>query len=272
MHYMRHFVVNPIPGTSAQMQVYLHDPSYEYVAHSSRPCVVIFPGGSYRFTADREAEPVALAFLHAGFQVCILRYSTRPNDKLPFLGDTPMREGAVALHYIRANAASWCIDPEKVSVCGFSAGGHAAGCTGVFWNTPHIPCNDRDSRPDAMLLCYAVSSSGAFAHRESFFNLTGKLDICIENDAYSLEKHITPSTPPTFLWHTFQDSAVPVENALLLASALHAVGIPSELHAYGQGEHGLALCNSETGICDTHAATWFSLAVSWLERIGLGPN
>ena len=95
---MRHFVVNPIPGTSAQMQVYLHDPSYEYVAHSSRPCVVIFPGGSYRFTAEREAEPVALAFLHAGFQVCILRYSTRPNDKLPFLGDTPMREGAVALH------------------------------------------------------------------------------------------------------------------------------------------------------------------------------
>ena len=130
---MRHFVVNPIPGTSAQMQVYLHDPSYEYVAHSSRPCVVIFPGGSYRFTAEREAEPVALAFLHAGFQVCILRYSTRPNDELPFLGDTPMREGAVALHYIRANAASWCIDPEKVSVCGFSVGGHAAGCTGVFW-------------------------------------------------------------------------------------------------------------------------------------------
>ncbi len=179
----------------------------------------------------------------------------------------PEDRDALDLH-----AADWCVDPCKVSVCGFSAGGHAAGCTGVFWDTPHIPGNGRDGRPDAMLLCYAVLSGGAFAHRESLFNLTGKSEVCIENDAYSLEGHITSTTPPAFLWHTFEDSAVPVENALLLAGALHAAGVPAELHAYGHGGHGLALCTKETGPEDAQAATWLPLAVAWLDRMGLGPN
>lgn len=268
---MRCFLIDPIPGTRTRMQVYLHEPAYETVPHPARPCIVIFPGGAYRFTADREAEPIALAFLQAGFQVCILRYSTRSNDDQPFLGDTPMREGSAALRHVRANATGWCIDPCKVSVCGFSAGGHAAGCTGVFWNTPHIPGNGREGRPDAMLLCYAVLSGGAFAHRESLFNLTGKSGVCPENDAYSLERHVTAATPPAFLWHTFADAAVPVENALLMASALHAAGVPAELHAYARGEHGLALCTKETGAEDTQAATWFPLAVAWLDQMGFGP-
>ncbi len=268
---MRYFSVSPVPGTQASLQAYLQEPAFDSVVHPVRPSVLIFPGGGYRYTSDREADPIAMAFLHAGYHAFVLRYTTRPDDSLPFLGDIPMGEGAAALRHIRANAAEWGVDPGKVSVCGFSAGGHAAGCTGVFWDTPRIPGNDRTGRPDAMLLCYPVISGRIFSHGESLFNLTGSAEPSAENDAYSIESHVTASSPPAFLWHTFEDKVVPVENSLRMAEALHSAGVPVELHAYTYGRHGLSLCTSETGTADAQAATWLPLALSWLDRMGLGP-
>ncbi len=267
---MKYFSVDDIPGTPAKMLVYLNNTACENIVSGRRPCVIIFPGGAYLSWAERESEPVALEWLRLGFQVCILHYSVRTTEDLPFLGDAPMQDGAAAIRYIRGRAKEWAIDPDKITVCGFSAGGHAAGCTGVFWNTPHIPGGDPRERPNAMILCYPVITGGRYAHRQSFFNLTGDQEPSASNDAYSLELHVSPETPPTFLWHTYDDEAVPAENTLLMAQALRAAKVPMEMHLYAHGPHGRSICTSAIGQFDPHTGTWFPLAVEWLDSLGLG--
>lgn len=258
-------------ATGAYLQTYLRESEYEYLRFSKRPCILICPGGGYSMVADREAEPVALAFVRKGYQVFVLRYTIRENKALPPLGDKPMQEAACAIRYIRQNAAQFGIDPDKISVMGFSAGGHLAGCTGVFWNSRHIPGGeDGLGRPNSMLLCYPVISSAQHAHRGSFENLTGMKDACPQNDDYSLELHATSQTPPAFIWHTVKDNAVDVENALLMASALQKQGVMYELHIFSDGLHGSALADGEVGE-DLPAKQWLEAALKWLDARGLGP-
>ncbi|MFR2660575.1 MAG: alpha/beta hydrolase, partial [[Clostridium] leptum] len=102
------------------------------------------------------------------------------------------------------------------------------------------------------------------------FNLTGDQEPSASNDAYSLELHVSPETPPTFLWHTYDDEAVPAENTLLMAQALRAAKVPMEMHLYAHGPHGRSICTSAIGQFDPHTGTWFPLAVEWLDSLGLG--
>lgn len=271
---MQCFTVSPLPGTNVKMDVCLRSKTYEFVDHSRRPCVLIFPGGSYRNLSPREAEPIAVAFVQAGYQACVLHYSVRPTNDDPLLGDTPLKEAAAAIRYIREHANEWGIDPNKVTVCGFSAGGHLAGCIGVLGsNEDRIPgAGDGMCQPNAMILSYAPLVSECKASSPSFGNTSGHWEICPERDPWSVDKHVGPNTCPAFIWHTMEDKNVPAENALLLALELQKAQIPYDLHIYTKGEHGLSLANELVRRNNPHAATWLPLALQWLNEMGVGPG
>lgn len=261
-----------LPGFEAGMDVLLREKDYEFVEHHTRPCVLVIPGGGYSFLAAREGEPIAIGFLQAGYQVCILRYSVRAQEGEPFLDNLPLRQAAAAVRYIRTQAEAWGIDPKKIIVCGSSAGGHLAGSLGVFaHNAAYLPENtDGLSTPAAMILCYPVITAREKAHRDSIYNLCGTREICEESLRWSLEEHVTKDTCPAFLWQTAQDDCVPVENVMLMARALRGADVPFELHIYSHGPHGLSLATPEAGYDHPHVATWLPLALQWLNERGVG--
>lgn len=130
---------------------------------------------------------------------------------------------------------------------------------------------DPACRPDAMILSYPVITSGEFAHRNSFKCLLAEREEELK-DVVSLEKHVTPDTPPTFLWHTWTDELVPVENSLMFAAALRRAGVPCEMHIFGAGQHGLSLCNDQVYDAEQpnmHAecACWIDMAARWLKGL-----
>lgn len=266
---------HPLPDCGeAFMEVCLRSKAYEFVDHAKRPCILILPGGGYRSLSEREAEPSAISFLRAGYQVCILHYSVRATDEAPFLGNLPLRQACAAVREIRRNAAQWGIDSMRVSVCGFSAGGHLAASLGVFAaDSARLPENaDGCGTPNAMVLCYPVITGGAYAHRDSIFNLSGSQEMDERTQAWSVERYVTPRTCPAFLWQTVQDNCVPVENSLCMARALRAAGVSFELHLYPKGAHGLALATAESGTADAHVSTWLPLALDFLRAQGCGTD
>lgn len=243
--------------------------------NNRRKAVLVIPGGGYSGVCDnREGDAVARAFLAAGFNAFVLRYSVKPHAT----DFRPLIQAATAIKHIRENAEHFSTDPDHVYVIGFSAGGHLAGSSGVFWNHPVLDTVVGDApkeivRPTGMMLCYPVITSGEFAHRGSFLNLCGKDNATSEEMAkYSLEKFVNNTTPPAFIWHTFADNCVPVENSLLIAGALRENNIPFELHIYPEGWHGMALATPETsadkdGKMFEHIRTWFPLAVQWIDTV-----
>lgn len=244
---------------------YIHEDSPE-LAHSRRPAVIICPGGAYQFTSDREAEPVAVRFFAMGFQCFILRYTVKGSIPFP----APQLELAKAVSLIRQHADQWQVDAEKIAVCGFSAGGHLAASLGVFWNRDFIrePLGLVDEcRPNALILGYPVISSGEFAHSLSIHNLLGtRYDECV--GLVSLENQVSQETPPTFIWHTWDDENVPVENSLLFISALRKAGVPTEAHIFPHGPHGLSLATEETGLVQEECRDWPDWAGRWLRSLG----
>ena len=152
-----------------------------------------------------------------------------------------------------------------------------AGSLGVLWDNEIIKesleVKNNEIKPNAMILCYPVISSGEFAHRGSFDNLLGEKEGEIRREELSLEKLVSNKTPKTFLWHTFDDGTVPVQNSLLFSNALAANKIEFELHIYPNGVHGLGLCEEVTARKDasehinTHVASWFKLACEWIKTI-----
>lgn len=271
---MRCFEVKPLPGTDAFLQVYLRDKTYEHIRRERRPMILIFPGGGYAFTADREAEPIALRFLALGYQACVLRYSVRPSDEQPALGDRPLREAAAALRYIRENAEDWGVYSDRITVCGFSAGGHLAASIGTLWHDEHrIPDAGEACKPNGMILSYAVCSADVRkTHRGSIANLTGDPEPCPQDVDYDLPKLVDEKTVPAFLWHTAEDDCVPVENAFFMARAMHKAGRPYALHIYTHGWHGLSLADAEVGGGPEEVRSWLSLAHDWLCSMHLGPD
>ncbi len=229
--------------------------------------VVICPGGAYRHLAPRESAPVARRFAAAGWTPFVMKYSVGEN-----LGTVPLTEAARALRGVREA----CGIDAFVAVCGFSAGGHLAGSLGVHWDDETLfpnPAERAANRPDAMILSYPVVSGGQFRHAESFRRLTGAEE---GGEYFSLEKHVKENTPPTFLWHTATDAAVPVENSLLFAQALWAKRVPCELHVFPRGVHGLSLATPEVDepeqgrLADPLVARWMDLCLEWLDATAKG--
>ena len=206
-----------------------------------------------------------------GIHAFILKYSLAP-DVFP----AGLMELAETVSEIKAHADTWMIDPERILVCGFSAGGHLACSLGAFWNQEFLwkSLNKKpeEIRPDGMILCYPVITAGVDSHQGSFQNLLGKnAHDEIQRSLVSLEHHVGSHTPKTFLWHTASDSSVPVANSLLLAEALTRHHVSLELHIYPVGCHGLSLATEEVSASDgryvePQCQSWISLLKTWLEH------
>ncbi len=209
-----------------------------------RPCLLVLPGGGYGGCSERESEPIALHFLPEGFNVFVLTYSVAPH-RFP----SQITEVAAAMDLIYANADKWNCDTSKVAVMGFSAGGHLAAHYSTMYDCKEVREVFKDSkRPDASVLCYPVITSDfTSTHQGSFINLSGHETLTPEEALYySCEKQVNASTPPAFLWHTAEDTCVPVVNSLLYAKALSEHNIPFELHIYPYGGHGLSTSDKHT--------------------------
>lgn len=222
---------------------YLMDNYGEIEPERRRPLVLVLPGGGYLMRSDREAEPIALRLLGLGLSACVLEYSVAP-ERFP----KALLQTLAAIAYVRQHADEWQIDPDKIILMGFSAGGHLAASAGVFWMKPHyaakIGLKPEDVRPNALALAYPVITSGTATHGGSMENLLGD-ELYVYGQTVSLELQVSGQVPPTFLWHTWEDQSVPVENALLFAAALRQKGVPFALHIFQRGLHGLSLANDQ---------------------------
>lgn len=259
--------VNP-PAAAAVLDCYLQQPQSIV---KKRPAVVICPGGGYCYTSTREGEPIALQYLAAGMQTFVLHYNCAPA-----VFPCALLELASSIAYVREHAQEWNIDPDRIFVIGFSAGGHLAASIGCFWHAPFVSqalgVTPEQIRPNGNLLAYPVITSGEFAHRGSFDALCRGLDQEKYLKLTSLELQVTELNPPTFLWHTNEDGAVPVENSFLYTAALRKAKVPVEFHMYAHGWHGLSLANEETACEEGRALpkvqSWMELSIAWIRDFG----
>lgn len=251
-----------------KLTVFAQTKSPEIPLSNLRPMVVVCPGGGYAMTSDREAEPVAFHFLNSGFNVAIVRYSVGADAVHP----APLVDLSKALRIIRENHEKYFIDPDKIAVCGFSAGGHLVAMLGVHWNDPTVMelsgCSNEENKPNALILGYPVISADfSFTHAGSIVNNSGLSEVEFTEEKrnyFSCEKNVGPHTPPTFIVHTRKDQCVPVNNALVFTNALCQNNIDFELHIFQNGPHGLSVADRRTTWIDKDFAKWTDMASSWL--------
>lgn len=260
-------------GFQPYMSAYIPENSTEIDLNRKRPTVVVCPGGAYSKTSDREAEAVALKFAAEDCNAVVLRY-----DVSPVRFPAQIIEVACVISTIRAKAEEWNVDVNKIAVLGFSAGGHLAASYGTLWNkdfvNEYFGFKNGEHKPNGMILCYPVITSGDKAHRGSIINLLGeKRDDPKMMELVSAEKQVCEDTPPAFIWHTFEDGTVPVQNALLMASALAEKNINTELHIFPHGWHGLSLCNASVFHPDRYhgefdeCQVWIDMAIRWFKNL-----
>lgn len=265
--------------TPATLDCYLLDKEDAPDTEGLRPALIICPGGGYEHVSDREGKPIAKKFNSLGFSTFVLKYHVAPYE-FP----TALCELAVAVRTVRENAAEWGIDPERIAVAGFSAGGHLAASLCVNYKKEWLSgylnnCAPEEIMPNACVLSYPVITSGEFGHQGSFENLLGMQSDADKAKRYkqdlvelvTLDRHVTEDVPPTFLWHTYEDSSVPVENSLLYLAALCNAGVLAEFHMFPFGGHGLALATEETScgeacLVKDECAVWPEMAARFLDQ------
>ena len=257
-------------GANPTLDIYL---PYDSMARKDRkrPCLLICPGGGYGACSLRESEPIALEFLPEGFNVFVLTYTCAP-AKFP----TQIREAAAAMELIYKNADEWHCDISKVSIMGFSAGGHLAAHYSTMFDCKEVREVFSESKaPNASVLCYPVITAlEGKCHQLSFERLAGHYPLTEEElNYFCCDRCVDEKTPPAFIWHTFEDGAVPVVNSLLYAAALEKYKIPFELQIYPKGAHGLATCNYETIPDMTEVIAynnkWLGQVKGWLKLMKL---
>ncbi|MES2788557.1 MAG: alpha/beta hydrolase [Planctomycetota bacterium] len=227
--------------------------------------VVICPGGGYGHLAEgHEGRDVAAWLNTLGVTGCVLKYRLAPRYRHP----APIQDAQRAIRLVRSHAAEWKIDPQRVGILGFSAGGHLASTAGTHYDLGDSeatdPIDKLSCRPDLLVLCYPVISlSSPYTHVGSRNNLLGANADPKLLEGLSNEKYVTRDTPPTFLFHTSSDTAVPPENSLMFYMALHAKGVPAELHIYEQGRHGIGLAPK-----DPVLSSWPLRCSQWMEARG----
>ena len=279
------------------LTAYLPGDSPMLLSGKPRPAVIVCPGGAYLFCADPEAEPVALKFAAMGYHAFVLRYSVytaatgtfgTPGEDAPVCENTVYpaaeRDLARAILEIRARAEEWCVDTERIAICGFSAGAHVCAMYGATWQDPslaeHFGCASEALRPAAAILGYGVFDmdliynyrpNPKMVEMNRAFNLTifGKRDPSpAELAALSPCKLPLDKMPPCFLWATSADRMAPVENTTEMATALARAGVPFELHIFECGPHGMSTATqaSAASVHDTdeNIRKWVDLADAWL--------
>ena len=266
-----------VPGTLADtyLETFFLNVTESFTVQE-RPLILVCPGGGYHFTSEREAEIIAMQFNAMGYHTAVLRYSCKP-AQFP----TALLELSRAVAHLRAHAQKYMIDPERIAVLGFSAGGHLAASLGAFWNTEWfakireeagVALTAQEIKPDGLILAYPVITSGEYAHRDSFTDLLGeeRAKDSWWPEKMSLEKQNLKDVPPVFLWHTSYDSSVPLENSLYFATQLIKARKPLEYHIFPGDVHGISLADwrtrSEKRMEDTAAVQWIGLVHTWLEK------
>lgn len=270
-------------SVQATLTIYAHENYPQVYGERNRPMIVICPGGGYEHVSPREGEAIALQFMTTGAHAAVLRYDVSGQG-----AEFPQHllELAASVAYVRKHAAEYCIDPDKILVAGFSAGGHLAASLGCFWKEAwleelmkqEVGATMKDYQPNGEILAYPVITSGEFAHRGSFVKIMGSeaeqgyagLSATELEEKLSLEKQVTSDFPQTFMWHTFEDGAVPLENSLFFAEALRKAGVNFEYHVFPHGGHGYALATKETAMkegkeINTQCAQWIDLFKSWMK-------
>ena len=230
--------------------------------------VVVFPGGGYQGLASNlEGRQIADWFTARGFRAFILRYRLSSHG---YLLPVPLLDARRAIQTVRARARDYQIDPNRIVVIGFSAGGHLAALAGTQFVPGNPSAEDAiesvSSRPDYLVLGYPwIGALSSDTSHLSYCKLYNVMDRCEElRKAYSPDLFVTKETPPTFLYHTFDDQTVPVEQSLRFYEALVKAGVPSELHIFAKGTHGSGL-----GRGDAALDQWPSLLETWLRAHGL---
>jgi acetyl esterase/lipase len=227
--------------------------------------IIVCPGGSYARLADHEGRPVAEWLNSLGIYAFVLKYRLGSND---YRHPAMLQDVQRAIRYVRSSASEFGIDPHRIGVLGFSAGGHLASSAGTHFDLGNASSNDvverASSRADLMVLIYPVITMGKFAHAGSRGNLLGKEPTPELVELMSNEKQVTRDTPPAFLVHTENDSTVPVENSMMFADSLRKAGVGFELHIFENGpKHGFGL-----GVSDPVVGIWPKLCQQWLRRHG----
>jgi acetyl esterase/lipase len=228
--------------------------------------VVVCPGGGYRVVAaDHEGRQVAEWLNSLGVSAFVLQYRLGPRYHHP----APLQDAQRAIRSVRSRAREWNVDPARVGILGFSAGGHLASSAATHFDDGDPDAGDpierAGCRPDFAVLCYPVISLTTVAvHSGSRENLLGEEPDPALLWQMSTELQVTPRTPPTFLFHTDDDPAVPVENALLFFQAMKRAGVPGELHVFAHGRHGVGLASADPALSE-----WPKLCARWMQGLGL---
>lgn len=223
--------------------------------------IVICPGGGYIHLAlGHEGADIGKKFAEIGVTAFVLKYRL-PSDQI-MVDKTigPLQDAQRAIQMVRERAAEWGIDPARVGIIGFSAGGHLASTAGTHFDKAVIDNpNNISLRPDFMILLYPVIDFGEFAHKGSKTFLIGADAPADKVDLYSNQKQVTANTPPTMLVHAEDDNTVPVQNTLMFYDALLKNKVKAEMIIYPAGGHGFGLNNRTT------KDKWFDNAVNWLD-------
>lgn len=226
--------------------------------------MIVCPGGGYGHLAPHEGEPVASWLNTLGITSFVLKYRLGPRYRHP----APLQDVTRAVRFVRANAGTWKLKPDHIGVLGFSAGGHLASTIATQSQEGDADSDDpvqrATSRPDVTVLCYPViAMQPPHAHKGCVTNLLGPDPADEQRQRMSSHLNASVSTPPAFIFHTADDAGVPVENALMYASALRAARVDFELHVYERGRHGVGLAND-----DPILRTWTDRCAEWLGRHG----
>ncbi|WP_304190287.1 alpha/beta hydrolase [Phenylobacterium aquaticum] len=239
-------------------------------AHPNGAALLMAPGGGYAWVVmDKEGYEAAERFAASGVTVFVMTYRL-PQEGWAAGPDTPLQDAQRALRLIRFHAADYGVDPHRLGVIGFSAGGHVAGMLTLAFDRPvYAPIDSVDqvsARPDISILMYPVASmDAAIAHVGSRRNLLGEAPSLDRTAAYSLEALARPDAPPVMLVHALDDRSVPVENSLRLLAALRAAHVPVEAHLFEEGGHGFGIRFA----AGKPAQAWPDLVLGWMRRKGM---
>lgn len=259
------------------LSTYIHDDIGTYGTENGRGAIIVLPGGAFAFLSPFEAEPVALTFMQKGFHTFVLEYTVGDNCKYPDV----LVECSRAIQIVRDNAEQWNVDPNKVTLMGFSAGACLAGMSATQWNAPEISAalgvEPEYIRPDSAVIAYGCwDNSGTIWNDPEFAN-PGASDFpksCPPQ--LDLINYVGKHVCPLFIWHNQQDRYIPVRNCLMIAEEMCRLKIPVELHLYAGGEHGLSVANPlsvqdqrQQAVVDANPSVsmWVEMAVNWITRL-----
>jgi acetyl esterase/lipase len=244
---------------------YLPDPT-----NATGAALVICPGGAYVHLAPHEGNDYALWLNQHGVTCFVLKYRLgSAGYHYPAMFD----DGQRAIRWVRAHATDYQIDPQRVGIMGSSAGGHLASTLMTHFDSGNASSSDpiarQSSRPDIGILCYPVISMGEYTHKVSKDSLLGKNPSPELVKLLSNELQVTSNTPPCFIWTTFEDKTVPMENTLMFAGALRQNHVPFDLHVYQKGSHGMGLKDKPPF---AHPHPWANDCLFWLRQQGFVKN